>query len=153
MVEAWRQFVKDHPLCELHFFGVKDAEISLDDLPANTFMHGWVSRPELINRLKEMDVFVFPTTFEGSSTAVFQAMALKLPVITTHNSGTVLKNGESCEIVEVSDQLGLVAAMGKLYRDKDYRAKIATRAYELSKGYSWDAYKTGLARIMEELDS
>ncbi len=51
-----------------------------------------------------MDVFVFPTTFEGSSIAVFQAMALKLPVITTLNSGTVLTHGESCEIVEVGDQ-------------------------------------------------
>jgi len=150
MVEAWRQFVKDHPLCELHFFGVKDAEISLDDLPSNTFMHGWVSRPELINRLKEMDVFVFPTTFEGSSTAVFQAMALKLPVITTRNSGTILKHGESCEIVETGNLSGLIQSMDKVFRNREYREKIANCAYELSKGYSWDDYRQRLTQILQE---
>ena len=98
-----------------------------------------------------MDVFVFPTTFEGSSIAVFQAMALKLPVITTMNSGTVLKHGESCEIVEAGDESGLINAMDKLLYNKDYRQMLAENAYLLSNNYSWDDYKIRLSKILEQV--
>jgi glycosyltransferase involved in cell wall biosynthesis len=99
-----------------------------------------------------MDVFVFPTTFEGSSIAVFQAMALKLPVITTLNSGTVLENGESCEIIEAGDKAGLVNAMDKLFRNPEYRQKLAENGYALSKNYSWDDYKLRLGKILDEIN-
>jgi glycosyltransferase involved in cell wall biosynthesis len=99
-----------------------------------------------------MDVFVFPTTFEGSSIAVFQAMALKLPVITTLNSGTVLRHEESCEIVEVGDRTGLVNAMDRLFRNKEYRQKIAENGYALSKNYSWSDYKMRLGKILDEVN-
>jgi glycosyltransferase involved in cell wall biosynthesis len=151
LVEAWRQFVKDHPQCELYFFGIKDDEISLDNLPPNTFLQGWLSRNDLIGRLREMDVFVFPTTFEGSSTAVFQAMAMKLPVITTLNSGTVLKHGESCEIVKAGDTHDLVLAMNRISDDIAYRVTIAENAYLLSKKYTWHDYKTRLATILTDM--
>ncbi len=151
MLNAWKDFVTDHPLAELHFFGTPDQEISLGKLPGNTFIHGWMAKPELISYLKTVDVFVFPTTFEGSSTAVFQAMALKLPVITTVNSGTVLTHGESCEIVEVGDQAGLVNAMNKLFHDPEYRQQLAEKAFTLSKQYTWNDYKQKLGIIMEEV--
>ena len=152
MLDAWKDFVIDHPETELHFFGTADREISLDNLPDKVFMHGWISKSELIAHLKAMDVFVFPTTFEGSSIAVFQAMALKLPVITTLNSGTVLKHGESCEIVQAGDHDGLVNAMDKLFRDPVYRQQLAEKAYALSKNYSWNDYKIRLGKILEEIN-
>jgi glycosyltransferase involved in cell wall biosynthesis len=152
MLDAWRDFVKDHPCTELHFFGTADKEIILDDLPERVFLHGWTRPPELISQLKAMDVFVFPTTFEGSSIAVFQAMALKLPIITTVNSGTILKHGDSCEIVEVGDRKALVNSMDKLFRDREYRQKIADNGYALSKNYSWEDYKHRLAKILDEIN-
>jgi glycosyltransferase involved in cell wall biosynthesis len=152
MLNAWKDFIIDHPLAELHFFGTADNEIILDPLPDNVFIHGWISKSELIAYLKTMDVFVFPTTFEGSSIAVFQAMALKLPVITTLNSGTVLKHGESCEIVEAGDRFGLVNAMDKLFRNKEYRQQIAENGYALSKNYSWNDYKIRLRKILDEVN-
>ena len=151
MLDAWRDFVVDHPYAELHFFGTADKEIILDPLPEKVFINGWIRTPELIEKLKAMDVFVFPTTFEGSSIAVFQAMALKLPVITTLNSGTVLKHAESCEIVEAGDRIGLVNAMDKLLNNPGYRQKIAENAYALSKNYTWNDYKMRLRKILDEI--
>jgi glycosyltransferase involved in cell wall biosynthesis len=152
MLDAWKDFVIDHPQAELHFFGTPDKEISLDPLPEKVFLHGWIKTPELIAYLKTMDVFVFPTTFEGSSIAVFQAMALKLPVITTVNSGTVLTHGESCEIVEAGDKAGLVGAMDKLFKSPGYRQQLAEKAYALSKNYSWNDYKIRLGKILDEIN-
>ncbi len=149
MLDAWRDFVKDHPKSELHFFGSPDKEIILDSLPEKVYLHGRVKTSELIEHLKKMDVFVFPTTFEGSSIAVFQAMALKLPVITTLNSGTVLKHGESCEIIEVGNKAELVRSMDKLFRDVRYRTLLAENAFKLSKGYTWNDYTLRLSKILE----
>lgn len=152
LLDAWKEFVISHPKAELHFFGTPDKEISLEQLPNNVFWHGWIRKPDLISYLKTMDILVFPTTFEGSSIAVFQAMALKLPVITTVNSGTVLKHGESCEIVEAGDNEGLIDAMDKLMRNPAYRKKLAENAYAMSKDYSWGNYKTRLGKILEEIN-
>jgi len=151
MIDAWKNFMVDNPESELHFFGTPDKEVSVEQLPERVFWHGWIKKADLIGKLKAMDVFVFPTTFEGSSIAVFQAMALKLPVITTVNSGTVLEHGKSCEIVEAGDNIGLVNAMNKLVRDADYRKKLAENAYIISKNYSWDDYKMRLAKILNEV--
>jgi glycosyltransferase involved in cell wall biosynthesis len=152
MIEAWKKFMVNHPHAELHFFGTPDKEVSVENLPERVFWHGWKKKSDLISELKVMDVFVFPTTFEGSSIAVFQAMALKLPVITTVNSGTVLEHGKSCEMVEAGDTIGLVNAMEKLVRDPDYRQRIAINAYALSKNYSWNDYKERLGKILAEAD-
>ncbi len=150
MLDAWKDFVRDHPQAELHFFGTADKEIVLDPLPDKVYLHGRVKTTELIEHLKKMDVFVFPTTFEGSSIAVFQAMALKLPVITTLNSGTVLKHGESCEIVEVGYKAELVQSMDKLFRDEEYRKLLAENAFKLSKGYTWNDYTLRLSKILDK---
>jgi glycosyltransferase involved in cell wall biosynthesis len=150
MMEAWKDFVVEHPKAELHFFGTPDQEIDLGQLPANIFMHGWVKKTTLIDHLKTMDAFVFPTTFEGSSIAIFQAMALKLPVITTPNSGTVLIHGESCEMVRAGEKTELVKAMDKLLSDPAYRQKLADNAYAQSKNYTWKDYTFRLGKILKE---
>ena len=153
LLDAWKDFIIDHPQAELHFFGTPDHEIVIGQLPEKVFLHGWIKSPDLIAYLKTMDVFVFPTTFEGSSIAVFQAMAMKLPVITTVNSGTVLTHGESCEIVEAGDRAGLVSAMDKLFKSQGYREQLAENAYALSKNYSWNHYKIRLGKILDEVIS
>ncbi|MDP4251705.1 MAG: glycosyltransferase family 4 protein [Bacteroidota bacterium] len=150
LLDAWKDFTVVHPRAELHLFGAADKEIILDPLPDNVFIHGRLKTPELIVFLKEMDVFVFPTTFEGSSIAVFQAMASKLPVITTLNSGTILQHGQSCEIIEAGDRAGLLNAMEKLFYDLGYRQKLAESAHALSKHYTWEDYKLRLTRILQE---
>ncbi len=150
LLTAWKDFVALHPEAELHFFGGIDNEIDRAALPANTFLHGSVSRDILVERLKGMDIFILPTTFEGSSIAIYQAMAMQLPVITTENSGTVLRHGESCELVDLGEKGGLLKAMNKLYGNTAYRKKLAVNAFSLSRNYTWDDYKKNIARILRD---
>lgn len=150
LIEAWKNFVALHPASELHLFGKMDGHIQFPEIPPNVHFHGWMARPELIGQLKQMDIFVFPTTFEGSATAIYQAMALQLPVITTPNSGTVLQHGSSCEMIEVGNKSSLLSAMEKFSADAGYRKKLALAAYALSHQYSWTNYKERLERVFEE---
>jgi glycosyltransferase involved in cell wall biosynthesis len=150
LLEAWKRFSALHPAAELHFFGAIDSEIDQHDLPPKAFLHGSVPRSSLIHELKKMDVFILPTTFEGSSYAIYQAMAMRLPVITTENSGTVLTHGESCEMVDIAQKDGIFLAMEKLYNDIEYRKKLAANAFALSGKYTWDDYKVRLLGLLKE---
>ena len=150
LLEVWREFVANHPECELHFFGPVDKEICLTSLPDRVSVHGSVESRKLIEYLKVMDVFVLPTTFEGSSLAVYQAMAMQLPIITTRNSGSVLSHGESCELVEVSDKNSLLAGLTKIFNNMEYREYIAKNAYALSRMYTWSEYKKRIFKILEQ---
>lgn len=150
LLAAWQDFIALHPEAELHFFGGIDNEIQSSALPANAFLHGPVSRDILVEQLREMDIFILPSTFEGSAIAIYQAMAMQLPVITTENSGTVLRHGESCELVDLNEKGGLLKAMNKLYGDTAYRKKLAVNAFSLSRNYTWDDYKNNIARILRD---
>lgn len=152
LLKAWESFVAFHPGCELHFFGGIDNHIDLSLIPSNVHMHGMVDRRTLVEQLKKMDVFVFPTTFEGSAIAVFQAMAMQLPIVTTANSGTVLNHGTSCEMIEVGSISAITNALEKLYGDLAYRKSIAFHAYNLSTQYSWEHYKNKLNQILNDND-
>jgi glycosyltransferase involved in cell wall biosynthesis len=149
LINAWKKLNEHYPDCELHFFGTIEDEIDISAAPKNVFFHGRVNKEVLIAQLKQMDVFVFPSTFEGGSVAVLEAMALQLPIITTLNSVDVLTQGESGEIVEAGDEQQLTKAMIKLIENPEYRETIAKRAYSLAiNHYTWDNYKQNLGNIL-----
>jgi len=127
-----------------------DQEINTDRLPAKAFMHGRVNTVELVRQLKQMDVFVFPTTFEGSSISIYQAMAMQMPVITTPNSGSVLQDRDSGLFVPVSDKAALLQAMNTMFDDVALRERLGKSAFALSRQYRWEDYKNRLSDILRE---
>src|SRR5450631_205932 len=52
LIDAWREFIVTHPGSELHFFGIPDQEVKIDNLPENCFVHGWMASADLIDQLK-----------------------------------------------------------------------------------------------------
>lgn len=151
LLRVWQDFIKNNPGSELHFFGEVLGEISQESLQHPTiFVHGRVPKAKLIEGLKECDVFVFPTTFEGSSYSIYQAMAMQLPIITTFNSGSVIENGISGILIKPGDHQALLASMQQVKDHPDLRQSIAKKAYALSKEFDWENYGKNLCRILEE---
>jgi len=67
------------------FAGVKK-QIEASGLAEQITLLGW--RTDLREVLREFDVFVLPSLYEGLSYSLMEAMAAKLPVISTNVSGT-----------------------------------------------------------------
>lgn len=150
LIEVWKDLIDIYPECELHFFGTIDNEIDVINVPPNIFFHGRVMKNDVIAQLKEMDIYVFPSTFEGLSLAVLEAMAMQFPIITTFNATDILQHGDTAEIVEAGNRPMLLKAMIKLIEDRDYRIKIAKAAYALAPHYTWDNYKHKLEAILQD---
>lgn len=149
LLNSWNDFSINFPNSKLHFYGDVHLDKSICQSNANVFFHGRVSQKELSFKLKEMDVFILPTLHEGSSISIYQAMASQLPIITTINSGTILKHNESCLIIDHTKK-DILEAMTRLSFDIRLRKSIGRNAYLTSLNYSWEKYGQDLIKIINK---
>lgn len=85
------------------------------------------------------DVFVLPTLCEGSATVTYEALAAGLPVITTPNCGSVVRDGIDGYIVPVrrpeiiAERLGLLRSNPELVREMSANARERAQEYTLTR--------------------
>jgi len=101
-----------------------------------------VDQAELPPIYADADVFVFPSLYEGFSHALLEAMAARLPIVTTAVgiAGDALSNGESCLMVAKHDVAAIVAAVDRLIADEPLRATLGATAQAIARTYR-DAYR------------
>ncbi|OKH89069.1 glycosyltransferase family 4 protein [Thalassospira sp. TSL5-1] len=109
-------------------------------LPEGVIWHGPIPASDIPKALNAADIFVFPSLSEGSSLAVQEAMAASLPVITTHDAGSAITDGQNGLIIPPRDTGALCAAINRLMHDTALRDTLgmvarATIARQLTEGY------------------
>ncbi|HKZ57687.1 MAG TPA: glycosyltransferase family 4 protein, partial [Thermodesulfovibrionales bacterium] len=100
---------------------------------------------------KESTIFVFPSLEEGSAKVTYEAMAAGLPVITTKNSGSVVKNGLDGFIIPVRDTEAIREKISYLFENAEIAKTMSTNAIENIKQYSWQGYMDKLINIYNKL--
>ena len=108
---------------------------------------------ELPQHYQSADIFVYPSLHEGSALAIYEAMASGLPVITTHNSGSVVRDGEEGFIVPIRDVETLMKKILLLYRDDDLRYLMGKKARKRAESFTWAQYRLKLGDTVRELIS
>jgi glycosyltransferase involved in cell wall biosynthesis len=95
------------------------------------------------------DIFVYPSLHEGSAFATYEALASGLPIVTTKNSGSVVRDGAEGFIVPIRDIDALVDRIERLYRDKALRAQMAQAARQRATEFTWAHYGERLNRYVD----
>jgi hypothetical protein len=105
---------------------------------------GSVPRTAVRQWLQRFDLFLFPSACEGSAGAVMEAMATGLPVVTTPNSGTPVRDGKEGYVLGCEDLAGMARRVDQLVRDQDLRLRMGAAAHDrvqaltvLSYGQAW----------------
>lgn len=90
LIKAFESLQSDFPNWTLHLYGAafdkNDADVLKSVLAQNKFKnrifwHDQIEHDQLLEELKNSDIFVMPSNYEGSSISLVEAMAIGLPSI------------------------------------------------------------------------
>jgi glycosyltransferase involved in cell wall biosynthesis len=101
---------------------------------------GQVPRAEVKNHYSWADVLVFPTICDSFGLVQVEAMAAGLPVITTPNAGSVVREGVDGFIVPIRDSEALAAKIELLARTPELVAWMSQNARQRATEFSWERY-------------
>jgi glycosyltransferase involved in cell wall biosynthesis len=110
LIEAARLMEKDE--VEIRLVGpVHLPSHFVSKAPKNVTFVGRVPRPAVIDEYRNADAFCLPSLCEGSATVTYEAMAMGLPVIATHNTGSIVRDGSNGYLVPIRDPSAIVEAI------------------------------------------
>jgi len=95
---------------------------------------------DMSNIYKQADVYIYPTYHEGSSKTVFEAMSYGLPIITTENAGSVVRDKIDGFIVPLNQIQGIVEKIQYFCKDKKQIEIFGKYAQEYSRKFTWELY-------------
>ncbi len=131
--------------------------LSLED---RVSFRGFVPPSELDVERAKADLFVIPLL--DSTTArlftsplkLFEAMASGRPVVASDfpSIREILSNEVNALLVPPGDPLALAGAIERLLRDSALSARLAARAFEDVKAYSWDRRAEALLSFLESVN-
>ena len=129
-------------------------ELRIED---KVILHGWKSRPEAAEIIRNCDVFVMPSLRECGGTAILEAMALGLPVVATNWAGPSSYVAESSGILV--DPLskeefiqGLSDAMLRLAEAPELRRSMGRAGIDRVRTcyFDWDSKSDRVLEILRE---
>lgn len=109
---------------------------------------GAVPRSDIVSHYGWADVFLLPSICEGSATVVYEALMAGLPVITTRNTGTVVRDGLDGFIVPIRDTEAIVEALDRLASDRGLLAAMSSNARQRAAEFDLDRYGQRLRQAL-----
>jgi glycosyltransferase involved in cell wall biosynthesis len=99
------------------------------------------------------DVAVFPSLWEGTPLTVFEAMAMRRPILSTNVDGLreVLVDKENALVVPPRDADALAAGMTRLLGDAELAGSIASGAHRSSHRFDIQNFVDRMSRLYEVL--
>ena len=105
---------------------------------------GWLSRNDVLAKMQECDIFLFPSLREGGGIVLIEAMACGKPVICldTAGPGFHIQDGWGIKVEPRSPEYviaGLARALGRLAGDAGLRERLGAAArMRMEEYYVWD---------------
>jgi glycosyltransferase involved in cell wall biosynthesis len=107
--------------------------------------------PDPVSLYQQADVFAFPTIEEGSALVIYEALACGLPVITTPNAGSVVRDEIEGFLLPMRDVDGMAGRLERLRADAQLRHDMGNAARRRAEGFTWRAYGDNLAQLYQQL--
>ena len=99
---------------------------------------GWVEENDLSILLKNAEVFVFPSLYEGFGLPILEAMASGIPVVSSNINSLKEVGGEAIIYINSSEVEDISQAILNLLQNKDLRLLKIKQGYERVKHFSWE---------------
>ncbi len=128
--------------------GIILPESFLQSVPANVQIVGPIPRAEIGKQYAWADVFCLPSLLEGSAAVTYEAMSVGLPIVTTPNSGSLVRDGIDGYLVPARDAHQLAEALSKVKEGQlPGEAPPLTDRPGGPPSYSLEAYRERLLQV------
>lgn len=102
--------------------------------------------------MKEADIYVFPSLAEGCAKSGMEAMAAGMCVVSTHESGLPIVDGENGYLVQSKNAIALAERIEWLMQHPNNITRVGKAAAQFIRyNYSDDDYTRNLRKIYSEL--
>ena len=141
--------------CELTLLGRKAAE-GCRPLDQAVRDHRWLpslSHERVLLEMRQHDVLIFPSLFEGFGLAITEAMSQGIPVITTaHTAGPdIIDDGVDGFIVPIRSAEAIAEKLELLARDRERLRAMKISAREEAQVHRWENYRRALVTMAQEV--
>lgn len=117
--------------------------------------HRWIEsapHPEVLRLMREHDVLVFPTLFDGFGLVMLEAMAQGTVVIATPNSAApdLLTDGEDGFIVPIRSAEAIAECLTQLAEDRTLLVQMSEAARRTAERRTWYEYRWKLVEAVRK---
>ena len=107
-------------------------------------------REKILAEMRDHDLLVFPSLFEGFGLVVTEALSQGLPVITTlHTCGPdVIEDGVEGFLVPVSNPQVITEKLELLHRDREHLAVMEDAARKKAESLAWADYRRRIVEVV-----
>ena len=109
---------------------------------------GFVSEEEKWNLLKNADVFIFPTLYEGFGIPILEAQSVGVPVVASKNSSIPEVVNDSALLVDSNNAEEIADAVYKIISDDEYKKDLIQKGLENVKRFSWSKCAREIENIL-----
>jgi glycosyltransferase involved in cell wall biosynthesis len=140
LAEATRILKSRGVQCDVRVIGPYDSRaISRPEFRGPTYL-GQVPRESIRSEFAKADVFALPTVADGFAIAHLEALACGVPVVTTPNCGSQVRDGQDGFIVPIRDPRTLADRLEQLISDRVLRDQMSGAARQRAAELSWATF-------------
>ena len=148
LIHAWSEVLQALPCAHLIIAGEfgKRRDVTADLLhrlpPTSYRLCGALSRVEIAELLRAVDLFVFPTRREGFGAALLEAVMCGLPAVASHLPGItdmMVRDGKNGILCSPGDTTQVASGIKRLIQSEDLRKRMHAEALEVAKHFYPDA--------------
>ncbi len=159
LLQAYRRIAEGHPECPgLLLVGRRGwhaepvfetlRELRLEQRVKHA---GYLSRLDVILLLRGAAACLYPSLYEGFGLPVLEAMAARVPVLTSNVSAIPEVIGPYGVLINPEDTVDLESGMETLVTRPERCAELAACAFERAKQFSWEASARRLVEVYREV--
>jgi glycosyltransferase involved in cell wall biosynthesis len=113
---------------------------------------GFVADEDKFDLMKNADVFMFPTFYEGFGIPILEAQSVGVPVVTSNVSSMPEVADESAILVDPREPSYMAERTYAIISDEKLRTDMIKKGYENIKRFSWDNCAKDISKIIKNGD-
>lgn len=136
--------------CEFRVAGNVERSVANQEQCRHLKFLGRVPRVKITGEFAVADVLVLPSLAEGSAETTYEALACGVPVVTTPEAGSVVRDGIDGRIVPSRDPEALANATAEIVEDRQKRERMSRAARDRAHDYTWERYGERLLAALRQ---